>query len=226
MIPIKPRVEYKQLDRFTGSDGKRYYVCPEGKKLPSVTTILSMTGDKSGLEKWKEWVGEKEATRISKEAAGLGHLLHTHMENWITGQERPQGNNLIRKMARDMSEVMIKEGLSNLSEAWGIEVPLYFPDLYSGTTDLIGVYKNQPAICDYKNSKKIKEEKWIEDYFCQITAYILAHNEIYGSDIKRGVILMVSRDLQFKEFIIEGLTLDKYRDIWIKRLEEFFNLNF
>ena len=32
----------------------------------------------------------------------------------------------------------------------------------------------------------------------------MAHNEMYGTNIKKGVILMVSRDVKFKEFVIEG----------------------
>jgi genome maintenance exonuclease 1 len=209
------------MQRVTDSvSGKRYYATPTGN-LTSVTTILSATGDKTFLEMWKKRVGEVEAERIRTEATRLGSLMHTHLENFIMSIERPTGSNVIRKMARDMSDVIIECGLKHLNEVWGMEEGLYFPSLYAGTADLIGVYRGKPAIIDYKSAKKIKKEEDIEDYFLQGSAYSLAHNELFGTDISTVVILMVDRDLKFKEFMVTGRTFNKYMDKWLHRFGTF-----
>lgn len=213
---------YPILEKVTNADGNRYYVDPAGNKLSSVTTILSKTGDKTGLTEWANRVGEQEANRIKSEAAGLGSLMHTHLENFIMEVPRPSGNNVVRKMASEMADQIIHHGLVKVQEVWGIEKMLYFPELYAGTSDLIGVHEGRPAIMDYKTSKKIKKEEYIQDYFLQGAAYALAHNKVYGTDINKIVIFMVSRDLKFKEFVVEGNLFKNYCNEWIKRLEEFY----
>jgi hypothetical protein len=38
-----------------------------------------------------------------------------------------------------MADVIIENGPKDMSEIWAMEQSLYFPGLYSGTTDLVGV---------------------------------------------------------------------------------------
>ena len=127
------KYNYPSLKRINNS-GKRLYNTPSGN-LPSVTTILDRTKDKTFLVEWKKRVGEEEANRITKEASGLGTIFHKHLENYILGEQRPNGNNFVYKLAKDMSEVVIEKGLVNINEIWGSEISLYYPDLYAGTTD-------------------------------------------------------------------------------------------
>ena len=87
----------------------------------------------------------------------------------------------------------------------------------------VGVHNGEDAIIDFKTSKKIKKEEWVEDYYLQCCAYALAHNEMYNTNIKKGVILMVSRDIKFKEYIIEGARFEMYCDLWTQRLEEYYS---
>lgn len=223
MIPINKQFEYKVLERVTHEDGNRFYVCPEGNNLSSVTTILSATEDKTGLLEWRAWVGDKKADQIRDEATGLGSLMHTHLENWMEGKERPGGNNVVRQMARNMADTIIARGLVNVSEVWAMEEMLYFPKLYAGTADLIGLHNGEPAIMDYKTTNKMKSKDKINNYACQLAAYALAHNEIFGTQIKRGVIFMVARDLSFQEYVFEGEEFTKATDEWLARLDQFFN---
>lgn len=222
MIPINPPVTYIPLSRVE-VDGKRLYASPDGKKLPSVTTILDKTKDKTHLIEWRKRVGEAEANRISTESAGLGTLLHKHLENWVEGKDRPQGNNLVHQMARDMSDVIIERGLCDVSEVWGQETGLYYPDLYAGTTDLIGVYKGQPAIMDYKTTKKPKREDWIEDYYLQCCAYAHAHNKVYDTKIHKAVVFMVSRELDWQCFELELDRFDAMSEKWASRVSEYYS---
>ena len=224
-MKLRSPFEYHSLEQITYENGSRHYKCPSGNLLDSVTTILGGTGDKEGLKKWAEWVGEAEANKQRKEAAALGTLLHEHLEAHIEERDRPGGSNLIRKMAKDMADVMIERGLSRVSEIWGIEKAQYYPELYAGTADVIGLFEGAPAIMDYKTSKKIKKEEYVQDYKCQIVAYALAHNEVYGTNIKHGAIFMVARDLSFKTFVLEGLSFQKACDDWMFRLDEWFAKN-
>ena len=219
---IVERFQYTPIERQTHPSGYRVYVTPTGVH-PSVTTILDRTSDKSGLDAWRARVGEEKAAQISKEATDLGSLMHNELENHIHGLPRRQGNNLVVVQARKMADVIIQCGLPKVDEYWGVEVPLYMPDLYAGTTDILGVHEGRPAIMDFKTAKKIKKESQIENYFLQLTAYALAHNEVHGTDIRKGVILMASREFDFKEFVIEGLTFDRYASEWARRVEMFYS---
>jgi hypothetical protein len=218
-----PKFTYQRLERVTAEDGTRVYQTPDGQKLPSVTTILGQTGDKSALLEWRKRVGNVEANRVSKEASGLGTLLHTHLEHYIMNEPRPEGTNLVRQMASNMADVVIELGLSKVSKVYGMEAPLYYPSLWAGTTDLIAEHAGEMAIVDYKTSKAIKKVEWIEDYFAQISAYALAHNKLFETNIKKCVIFMVSRDLKFQEFVIEGTSFQKYCNVWLSRVEQYMS---
>ncbi len=214
------KYDYPSLKR-SNSSGKRLYNTPSGN-LPSVTTILDRTKDKTFLVEWKKRVGEEEANRITKEASGLGTIFHKHLENYILGEERPNGNNFVYKLAKDMSEVVIEKGLRNVDEIWGSEISLYYPGLYAGTTDLVGVHNGTPAIMDYKSTTRPKKEEWVEDYYLQCCAYALAHNELYETNINKVVIIMCSREKQYQEFICEGEKFEDKCQKWTERLEEYY----
>ena len=121
-----------------------------------------------------------------------------------------------------MSEVVIEKGLVNINEIWGSEISLYYPDLYAGTTDLVGVHDGTPAIMDYKSTTRPKKEEWVEDYYLQCCAYALAHNELYETKINKIVIIMCSREKQYQEFICEGKKFEDKCEKWTERLEEYY----
>lgn len=221
-LKLNPLFEYRKLSRIEGP--QRLYATPDGHRVPSVTTILDRTADKTALIEWRKRVGEAEANRISQESAGLGTLVHKHIENYIVGEPRPSGNNQVHVMARSMSDAVINQGLADVDEVWGMEASLYYPGLYAGTTDLVGVYKGRPAIMDHKTTKKMKLREWIDDYFIQTVAYALAHNEVYGTDIKTGAIFMTGRDGSYKTFVIEGAEFDHYVEQWLQRVEQYYKL--
>ena len=222
--PFVERYQYSELKQINDSvTRKRVYLTPDGEKLPSVTTILSSTKDMTHLNEWKKRVGEENARRITTEAAGIGTAMHANLERFLCGMERQPGNNVVHVQANKMAEVIIQNGLKNVDEVWAMEQSLYFPGLYSGTTDLCGVFNGKPAIMDHKQTNKPKKEEWVEDYKLQLVAYALAHNEVYGTDIKTGVVFMCSRDLQYQQFEVTEETFPKYRDMWLDKVEEYYN---
>ena len=116
---------------------------------------------------------------------------------------------------------LIEEFFPHVQEVWGAEIPLYYPAKYAGTSDCIGVYREKPSIVDFKQANKMKERKWIEDYFVQLAAYACAHDIAHGTTIDQGVIMMVSQNGETKEFITCGREFDGYKDTWMRRVEEF-----
>ena len=207
-------------------DGKRRYATPDGEKLPSVTTILDATKSeesKQALQNWRKRVGVQKAQEITTEAAGRGTRMHKWLENYVkTGETGEPGSNPYSQQSHQMAHSIITQGLSKCNEYWGTEVPLYFPKVYAGTTDLVGVHDGSPAIMDHKQSNKLKKREWIDDYFIQLTAYANAHNEVHGTDIRKGVIFMCTADNIYQEFIIEGSEFEKYSDMWFKRVEQYY----
>lgn len=228
MIEFKPppfveRFQYKNCKQINDPiTGKRVYQTPDGGRTPSVTTILGATKDQTHLIEWRKRVGEENAKQITKEAAGVGTAMHSNLERFVAGLERQPGNNLVHVQANKMADVIIENGLSKVNEIWAMEQSLYFPSLYSGTTDLVGVYDSEPAVMDYKQTNKPKKEEWIEDYYIQLVAYILAHNEVYGTYIRRGVVFMCSRDLQYQQFDLLPKDFNKYQDLWLNKVEEYY----
>ena len=207
-------------------DGNRRYATPDGEKLPSVTTILDATKTeeaKQALHNWRKRVGVQKAQEITTEAAGRGTRMHKWLENFIkTGETGEPGSNPYSIQSHQMAQSIIAQGLIKCNEYWGTEVPLYFPKVYAGTTDLVGIHDGSPAIMDHKQSNKLKKREWIDDYFVQLAAYANAHNEVHGTTIRKGVIFMCTADNIYQEFIIEGDEFDKYSDMWFKRVEQYY----
>jgi hypothetical protein len=225
---LKNVYKYDPLDRVV-IDGSRHYQTPGGQPLPSVTTILDALKDKTSLLEWRKRVGDEEAARITKLATNIGTQVHLHIEKYILEEDRPSGSNLIHEMAKELSDIVINEGLSNVNEVWGTEVPLYYPGLYAGTTDCVGVWNGKQAIIDFKTTRKPKKREWIEDYFLQGAAYAAAHNEVYGTDIKTIVIMMIGWDAEadnlgnYQEFVVEGDEFEYYSQQWAMKVKEYFD---
>jgi genome maintenance exonuclease 1 len=126
-------------------------------------------------------------------------------------------------MAKNISNKFIKDALKGITEIWGLEVGLILDNLYAGTADCVGLYRDIPTLIDFKTAKKIKKRDWIEDYFLQGCAYANAHNVMFGTDIQQIVILMVDRNLIFQEYIVRPTEFSYLTRKWKNRLIEFNN---
>lgn len=220
------KFNYVSINRIDTPEGRRY-ATPDGEKLPSVTTILDATKSaesKKALQEWRNRVGHKQAQAITTEAAGRGTRMHKWLETYVkTGSTGDPGSNPYSKQSHEMAHSIINKGLSNCTEFWGTEVPLYFPKIYAGTTDLVGIHSGDEAIMDHKQTNKPKKREWIEDYFVQLAAYANAHNEVHGTKIRKGVIFMCSAANEYQEFILEGNEFDVWTNKWFIRLEEYYS---
>ena len=206
-------------------EGKRHYEIT-GQKLPSVTTILSATQSpekKAKLEEWKKRVGTQQADRIRDVSAMRGTAMHTYLEGYILGKNHLDLTSIGREAER-MANVVIEKGLGDLGEVWGSEVTLYYPGLYAGATDVVGMYNGREAIIDFKQTNKPKKREWIEDYCLQLAGYAMAHNFIYKTSITKGVIMMCSKDNYYQEFVIEGAELQKYKHEFLRKVAQYYKM--
>jgi genome maintenance exonuclease 1 len=238
MTLLIEKFQYTKLARDESS-GKRLYATPEGHKVPSVTTILDKTKpaeSRIALANWRKAVGEKKATEITTEAANRGTRMHKYLEDYVKGDTLKETvTNPYANQSLIMAKKVIQEGFGKITEVWGSEVPLYFPELYAGTTDCVGIHDGDESILDYKQTNKPKKLEYIDDYFIQLTAYAMAHNEVHGTNIRKGVILMCVKppeispgvwgDPQYQEFILKPEDFDYWTERWCKRVEEYYTGN-
>ncbi len=224
LINVVKKYKYESLVRKDSPEGRKYVL--EGEEaLPSVTTVLDATKDKSHLDAWVKNVGEEEANRIKNEAAMVGTHMHGCLERFIKHRPIEVPTSWLAVKGYRMAMTLAENFFPNLTEVWGSEVNVYYPQKYAGSTDMAGVYRNKSAIVDFKQANRMKKRDWIEDYFHQLAAYALAHDAVHGTEIEQGVVLMASQDGQVQEFVSVGREWAQYKQAWFARLEGFYALH-
>ena len=204
-------------------DGKRHYDIVN-EKLPSVTTIFQATQSEEkqkSLAAWRARMGAQRADRVRDISVMRGTSMHTYLEGYIK-DERHLDLTALGKEAGRMADVVIRSGLGDLGEVWGTEVTLYYPGLYAGQTDVVGIYNGRESIIDFKQTNKPKQREWIDDYFTQLAAYAMAHNTIYGTNIQQGVILMCSKDGFFQKFEVSDKEFQGYMHTFLKKVDYYY----
>ena len=207
-------------------NGQRLYDIGN-EKLPSVTTILSATESeekKASLERWKNRVGRKEADLISRQSLSRGSAMHDFLEKFILNQLNLDllGDNSLEKQ---MADQIIENGLRNdLSEVYGVEATLYYPGKYAGAADLLGIYMGKETILDFKTGNKPRRDEWNDEYYLQLGAYSLAHDKVYGTNIKQGVILLCTKDLMFQRFIVDSERLKECQQRFLEKVEQYYSM--
>lgn len=178
--------ELKQLE-VDESTGERFYLSPNGIRLPSVTTMLSYF-KKKGLIEWRNRVGNEEADRIMNVAATRGTKFHNMMESYLRNEDT-----YLEGVMPDMKQAFrdMKETLDLIDNIRYIESPLYSEKLgVAGRTDCIAEFAGVPSIIDFKTSRSEKKAEWIDNYFEQGTAYALMYEELVKEPIDQVVILI------------------------------------
>lgn len=213
------KFKYVNGPRSEDQSGSRMYDI-DGKPLPSVTTILSRTKDQGFLNEWKKKVGEDEAERIKNHSSRRGTAMHKYLEKYLLG-EPYEDLTSIGQEAKPMAKKIMEVGLAPLEEIWGNEVTLYYPDLYAGSTDLVGMYNGQETLIDFKQSNRAKQREWIDDYFLQVSAYAMAHDYLYNTRISQAIIMICTPDCYYQDFKVEGLDLRQQKYKFMDRLKRY-----
>ena len=182
-----PPLKLAELESVTQPDGKRYYVTPSGKKVPSVTTVVGAMKKKAIME-WRNRVGEVEANRVSKLATGRGNRVHLLAERYLNNEKIEWSKEMPDSV--EMFRTLIKP-IHNINNIQYQEQALWSEKIdMAGRVDLIADWCGVPSVIDFKTSKKIKKKEDIQDYFAQCTAYALMYEELVGTSIDQIVIIM------------------------------------
>jgi CRISPR/Cas system-associated exonuclease Cas4 (RecB family) len=166
---------YDDLNTVT-TDSGRVYQTPNGKKYPSITTVLGHFG-KHKIMEWRKAVGEEEANKVSARAAGRGTALHTICERYIDNMEDIYGEKAmphVKAMFNSVKKVID----ARVGKVYLQEKPLFSDHLrIAGRVDLIAEFDGVISIIDFKTSSRIKSAGDIKDYFEQESAYAIMFEE-------------------------------------------------
>lgn len=203
---------------FIHQDFQQFFPHPDGKfptKYPSVTRILSATEDRSGLDAWIARVGEAEAARISKESTEFGNSLHDRIERYFLHPDIPLEELPPGRLSFTYDALQSKLSQKDIVPV-GIEIPLQSHILQvQGRADFIGYINGELHIVDWKTSKKMKERKWIGNYFKQATAYALCFKEMTGIPVKHlSIVICGELFCQWESDLTKN---------WVSKLKESFD---
>ncbi|MBS3921874.1 MAG: PD-(D/E)XK nuclease family protein [Nitrosarchaeum sp.] len=205
----------------TEIDGVRYYKTPQGLLYPSITTVLSKTSDMTGLDQWRERIGNDLADQIMKDAQIHGTMTHKLCEDYLKNKESVGDFLDIPKNHFEK----LKPYLHKMNNIRGIELPLYSDEFkIAGTCDCIAEYNGDLSIIDFKTSRSRLVEHYdkVQKYFMQATAYSLMWKERTGIEIDQIVIIGSEETGDIAEFI--KIPFD-FKDKLIEIIEKFHNLS-
>ena len=217
LIPWSTPYVYEKLERSDTSNG-RVYKISENVYVPSVTTVLDRTKDKTALKQWADRIGQAEADRQKKQAAYIGTNMHATLECIISGDAMRFGTDWQAMKGHQMAFTLANKYFGALSAVHGSEVGLYYQNRYAGTTDLVATYRGKLAIIDFKQSVKPKRHEFITDYFHQLAAYAVAHDWRHGTSIDYAAVLISVQDGTTQEFTTTGREFEKFKAQWMERL--------
>ncbi len=198
-------------------DGVRYYTLPSGKKAPSITSITSFY-NRQVFKNWREKVGEEQANKITKVATDRGTKFHDLVEKYLSNEDI---NSLKDVLPTTKARwIAARDALNKIDNIHALEKPLYSEYFgIAGRVDCIAEYEGELAVIDFKTSKKIKPEKWLENYFVQETAYACMYYEMTGTPVKKIVTLMVADNGDVK--VYEKRNKGEYIKLLTKYIRKF-----
>jgi hypothetical protein len=203
---------YENMKDSTGSSG-RTYITPEGKKYPSITTVLGVRS-KDAIMEWRRRVGNEEANRVSRHAAARGTALHTVAENYVNNDVDYFPSNTmphVRALFKSVKPIID----TYVGRVVLQEKPLYSDHLgIAGRVDLVAEFNGKLSIVDFKTSKRRKTRDDIKNYFAQATAYSIMFEERTGIPVPQLVIIMAVDDDPKPIVFVEK------RNTWVNELQD------
>ena len=194
------RFEVQDIEAITTAGGRRYKV-PNGELYESVTTALGNQPEKKkSLMEWRRRVGDAEANRISRKAAGRGTAVHSIIEDYLNNVEQPAKDRMPDAvvMFKSLKPILDK----SISKVYMQEAPLWSNKYrLAGRVDCIADIKGKLSVVDFKTSMKIKKREWVKDYFLQTAAYSHMIQEMYGDTVDQTVIFIAVEDRDPQIFV-------------------------
>lgn len=212
----------KKIDeaKSVEENGKRFYLTPDGKRYPSVTTVVGFEKNKFFAE-WRK-KNPKESQRVTARGTALHSLVERYMEGKGVDATTTDSNGLVDEnlsaTVLDLFEQMRPYIDRRIDNVVAQETPLWSDLLeLAGRVDLISDYDGKLSIVDFKGSTKAKKPEDIENYFLQATAYAIMWQERTGIPVKQIVILISTEEGIVQEFIEDP------KD-WVPKLREAISL--
>ena len=197
---------YDDLDTDTQPSG-RTYITPDGRKYPSITTVLSILHEEE-IAAWRNRVGDEEANKVSNKATSRGTHVHAIIEKYLKNEDTSGFLPHVIQSLRNIKPILD----SRIGTIFGLETPLYSTHLkIAGRVDCIAEFDGVPSIVDFKTSKRPKKKEQIPNYFAQMSAYAIMWEERTGMPITNTVIIMDVDDN-------EPLVFKEHRDNYTKLL--------
>lgn len=208
-------IDFPEMDSRS-IDGVRYYPTPSGSLYPSITSVTSHY-NRQVFKEWRERVGDEEANRITRESTTRGTNFHEICQDYLE-------NNLKDPDCYDPQAyymfVSAKPYIDRVGNIHAIEKSLYSDVLgIAGRVDCIAEYDGELAVIDFKTSKSIKPEAWIQQYFVQEVAYACMYYELTDTVVKKLITIMVTPDGEVKVF--DKRNKDHYIKLLIQYIKQF-----
>lgn len=189
-------ISFDELETTT-IGGKRHYLTPKGS-YPSITTVLSILS-RSGIAAWRKKVGNKEANRISTQAARRGTKVHLMCEEFVNNELDPSKYLPHERAMFNSIKPILEEKIGTV---YAQEVPMYSDYLgVAGRVDCVAEYDGRLSIIDYKTSSKVKKVEYIQGYFQQASAYCVMYEERFGVPIDQIVIIIAVENDEPQVFV-------------------------
>jgi hypothetical protein len=212
-------------------NGKRHYVLPSGRPVPSMTTITGSLPNPK-LDAWIAEMTEKYGPGCPewiKIAAGIrGDAFHKLAEKYLQGIEAPTLKMDSKLLPYALFENVI-DILDKIKDIKHQETTVFSEDLaVAGRLDCIARFDdsagggfNDLAVIDFKTSTKAKSEEDILNYFLQATGYSMCYEEMTGIVIP-NIVIIVSCESGEKQVFIKDRTpyMDQLRQLAMKYHEE------
>jgi genome maintenance exonuclease 1 len=210
---------YEDLVCETKPEGRKY-ITPDGEAYPSITTVLSILSAAS-IAAWRKRVGDKEADKVSRQAAGRGTDVHAIIEKYLDNDpsyKKGYMPHIINSFA-DLKPIFD----SRIGKIYAQEVPLYSDHLgVAGRVDCVAEFDGQISIIDFKTSRRNKTKDKIHNYFMQESAYAIMWEERTKIPITQLVTIMTVDHNEPQVFI-------EHRDNWtgqlLNTIEKYKKLN-
>lgn len=184
-------------------NGRRFYLLPSGRYVPSVTTMLGYFKAQR-IQEWRNRVGHAEADKIRNRASTRGTKFHNLLEKYLCNEPV---NIITESLMPDMKQAFndIKSTIDRIDNIHYLETPLYSEKMrLAGRTDVIGEFDEVLSVIDFKTSSKPKTESMIEDYFLQGTCYALMYEERVGIPIDQIVVIMSTDGMEKPQLFVKS----------------------
>lgn len=212
-LPEKIKLEKTEVN------GKRTYILPSGRLVPSVTTVLGHF-EKKRINEWRRKVGNEEANRISAKASGRGTRFHNLVEKYF--ENKPYDQVITESTMPDLKEMfqIALPTFDRIDNIHYVECALYSEALgVAGRCDLVAEFDGKLSIIDHKTSTKEKKEEWIIKYLEQKTCYGMMYEELFGIPIQQIVTIIIADDLKVPQIFIRDP--EHYKEGLLSKIEAY-----